>query len=89
MLEAIPRLLKATKGGAAAVVLGCRGEPHDVPDQARDVPDLDWSICPLCLANRVLTPLRELALMAEVSPLTGWPDRYAIWAISGILRLRR
>lgn len=90
MLEAVPRLAKLSKpGGSAALLLGCRGVPHDVPEQARDVPDLDWSECPICLARHVLTPLRDLVAMAEVSPLSGWPDRYAIWAISGILHLRR
>lgn len=90
ILDAIPKLLKLQKNPAsAALILGCRGVPHAMPDSAQDVPDLDWSTCPLCLARRVLTPLRDVAAMAEVSPLSGWPDRFAYWAIAGILQVRR
>ena len=85
---AIPILLKLTrKGSAAAMLLGCRGVPHAVPDSARDVPDLDWSTCPICLARTVLQPLREVVRLSRVAPLSGWPDRYAVWALSGILQI--
>ena len=89
MLDAIPRLLKVQRQQSAAIMLGCRGKDHEVPEQARDVPDLDWSTCPLCLARRVLQPLHDLVALADVSPLAGWPDRYAIWVLRGMLVLRR
>lgn len=89
MLDAIPKLLKVQRQSGAAIMLGCRGVRHAIPEQARDVPDLDWSTCPLCLAAVVLQPLHDLARLAEVSPLAGWPDRYALWVLRGILQVRR
>jgi hypothetical protein len=25
--------------------------------------------------------------LSRVAPLSGWPDRYAVWALSGILQI--
>lgn len=88
MIDAVPLLLKLSRDGASAMLLGCRGKPHAIPDQARDVPILDWSTCPLCLSRQILAPLRDLSALAKISPLEGWPDRYALWAVRGILAIR-
>lgn len=88
MLAAIPKLLKVQRQNGAAIMLGCRGRPHAMPEQARDVPDLDWSTCPLCLAHAVLQPLHDLAALAKISPLVGWPDRYSLWVLRGMTTMQ-
>lgn len=89
---ALPTLLRLRRRAQmAAMLLGCRGDgtPHEVPQSARDVADLDWSVCPLCLLRAPhLGLIAALDRMAKVTPLSGWPDRYVAWAVLGVLHLR-
>lgn len=91
--SALPTLLKlATKAGTYRNLLGCHGQPafHAVPDAAREVDVLDWSVCPLdLLASPFMVAVHQLDRMAKVAPLAGWPDRYAPWAVAGLMTLRQ
>jgi len=71
---------------------GCHGQPalHALPPQAREIADLDWSHCPFdLLASPFWAGVVRLDELAQVAPLSGWPERYAGWAVQGILELRR
>lgn len=87
---AYPLLLKlAAKPQMASLLLGCEGKPHAVPAQAREVAELDWSACPLCLLRSPFVAMVEaLEAAASVSPVAGWPDRFAAWAVCGVVHLR-
>ncbi len=89
---ALPLLLRLRKRlQMSAMLLQCPldGTRHDVPAQAREVADLDWTVCPLCLLRSGhLDTVQDLDRLASVSPLSGWPDRYAPWAVLGVLHLR-
>lgn len=62
---------------------------HAVPDQAREIPDLDWSVCPLDLLGAPhFAVIIQMDRLAKVSPLSGWPDRYAAWSVGGLIALR-
>lgn len=89
---ALPVLLRLRKRQQmSALLLGCPGDgrPHAVSPEAAQVADLDWSACPLCLLRGPhLAMTEQLDRLAKVSPLSGWPDRYAAWAVTGVLHLR-
>lgn len=88
--SALPTLLRLRKRGAMLrQVFGCRGQPalHAVP--ASDVPDLDWSHCPLDLVDGPhMRAVVQLDRLAQVSPLAGWPRTFTAWATGGVLELR-
>jgi hypothetical protein len=92
--SALPTLIRLSKNpGKVRGILGCGrhgGALHAVPDPAREVADLDWSVCPLELLAHLphLNAIRQLDKMAGVAPLAGWPDRYAAWAVVGLLAQR-
>lgn len=88
--SALPLLLKLAKREQTnAMLLGCAGVKHDVPAAAREVGDLDWSTCPLCLLRSPFwTGVRTLDRLLLAAPVTGWPDRFAPWAVAGVLYLR-
>ena len=72
--------------------LGCPGAVrfHAPLDGVRDVPDLDWSHCPIdLLGSPHFEAVHMLDQLARISPLSGWPDRYQPWAICGLIALRR
>jgi len=55
----------------------------------RDIPDLDWSHCPFDLVDSpFMVAVRGLDRLAKIAPLTGWPDRFAPWAVVGLMYLR-
>ena len=87
---ALPTLLKLQRKRATiAMVLGCRGKPRFHKPAVEDVPDLDWSHCPLDLLNDPhIAAVLSLSRMADVSPLSGWPSRYAAWAVAGLMAVR-
>ncbi len=89
---ALPLMLRLrSRLQLSAMMLGCPldGTAHEVAPQARDVADLDWSVCPLCLLRTGhLDAVESLDRLARVAPLSGWPDRYAPWAVLGVLHLR-
>jgi hypothetical protein len=91
-LSALPTLLRLRREpGKVVGLLGCATSPrlHPVPEQAREVHALDWSVCPLdLLACDHLQGVERLDQLAKVAPLAGWPDRYAAWAVSGLMTLR-
>lgn len=91
--SALPALLKlAKKAGSYRNILGCHGQEafHAVPDSAREVDELDWSVCPLdLLANPFMQGVQQLDRLAKVAPLSGWPDRFAPWAVAGLMALRQ
>jgi hypothetical protein len=67
--------------------LGCRGRPalHPLPSHARDVPDLDWSVCPLDLLDGPhLRATLDVARLARVSPLAGWPRGWSAWLVGAL-----
>jgi hypothetical protein len=62
---------------------------HTPAPGALAVLDLNWSVCPLdLLQSPFFTMVEALERLAKVSPLAGWPDRYAPWAVDGLLALR-
>lgn len=87
---ALPILLKlARKQRTLRAVLCCRGQPrfHQPPDT--DVPDLQWSHCPLdLLEDPHVQACLHLSRMADVAPLSGWPARYAAWAVAGLMAIK-
>jgi hypothetical protein len=90
--SALPTLLKLARApGKARMLLGCQGRAalHLVPAQAREIADLDWSVCPLdLLGSPHYQAVVQMDRMAKVAPLAGWPDRYAAWAVAGLMALR-
>lgn len=62
-------------------MLGCHGHPayHAPSDEARKVPQFDWSHCPFDLGNEHLRVLNDLRAMAKVMPLSHFPHGYAAW----------
>lgn len=88
LLDAVPKLLRLQgRAGILRSVLNCNGKTHAMPDT--DVPELAWSHCPLCLwESPQVQSLRNLARLSEVAPLSGWPDRFAVWAVHGVVLLR-
>lgn len=82
LLEAWPKLVRLSeRAQTISGLLGCRGKAHAMPDL--DVPELAWSTCPLCLlASPSVQSALHLARISKVAPLTGWPDRYSLWAIA-------
>lgn len=92
-VSAFPTLLRLARDpGKSRGVLGCHGAPHlhEVPEQARELADLDWSVCPFDLLEcPFYAGVAMLDRLAKVAPLAGWPDRYAAWAVSGLMMLRR
>jgi len=96
MITALPTLLRVTSGddekrAMLRRLLGCRnGERLHAPGPGvAEIPDLQWSHCPFDLLNDPhVRAVRSLARLASVSPLAGWPDRYAAWAVHGLIALR-
>jgi len=90
--SALPTLLKLARNPQKfAGVLGCKLLPpmHAVPPQAREIPDLDWSHCPLDLLGAPhFAAIIQLDRLATVAPLSGWPDRYTAWVVGGLIALR-
>lgn len=89
-IDAVPLLQRlAGRAGVLAPLLNCNGTAgHPIPDS--DVPELQWSACPLCMLSAPwYQSLRVLASMADVSPLSGWPDRYAVWTVHGLIALHQ
>lgn len=92
--SALPVLLTLSKPGKInpRVLLGCASLPrwHAVPETARGVPSLDWSVCPLDLfGHPLVSGVFLVDELAKVAPLSGWPDRFTAWAVGGLLALRR
>jgi hypothetical protein len=91
--SALPALLQVRRqGGSLRGALGCRGQPayHAVPESTREVTLLDWSHCPLdLLAGPHLRACEQLDRFARISPLQGFPDRYAPWVLHGLTLLRQ
>lgn len=91
-VTALPTLLRLAKApGKVRGILGCQGQGHlhPVPMSARDVSDLDWSVCPLdLLGDPHFGAVFALDRLAKVAPLQGWPDRYAAWAVAGLMAVR-
>lgn len=96
LITALPTLLRITsdpsKRNMTRRLLGCRGaERYHAPAAGvSEIPDLQWSHCPFDLVESPLV-LAALSLyeLAQVSPLHGWPDRYAAWAVHGVMSIRR
>lgn len=90
VVTALPTLLRlARTPGKYRPLLGCHGTKHPVPDSAHDIDLLDWSYCPLCLlADPHFGAIFALDKLAKVAPLQGWPDRYAAWAVAGLMAVR-
>ena len=90
--SALPTLLRVTRGDQAMMrfALGCRGAPTLHAPSKTDIPDLQWSHCPYdLLGSPHIAAIRTLSRLATVSPLSGWPDKYAAWAVSGVMTLRQ
>lgn len=82
LIDAWPKLVRLSeRAQTISGLLGCRGKPHAIPDL--DVPELAWSTCPLCLLQSApVQSALHLARISKVAPLSGWPDRYSLWAIA-------
>lgn len=96
VVSALPTLLKLAKEpDKHQRMLGCllpgAGHLHPVPDgPSREIVDYDWSICPLdLLGDPHFGAIFDLDRLAKVAPLQGWPDRYAPWAVMGLMALRQ
>lgn len=91
VVTALPTLIRlARKAKQIRSYLGCTGAfLHQVPEDAREIDELNWSVCPLCLlASPFCQAILELDRLARIAPLAGWPDRYAYWAVRGLTILR-
>lgn len=91
--SSLPTLLRlgATPGKISGI-LGCRHLPplHAPAESSHDIADLDWSHCPLdLLGSPFFAAVVQLDRLAKISPLAGWPDRYAAWAVLGLMALRQ
>ncbi len=92
LVSALPTLLSlAPKAGLHRAVLGCAHRPRwHACEGMEEQPSLDWSVCPLDLLGHPLVQrVLDLDRLARVAPLSGWPDRYAAWAVNGLLLLRQ
>ncbi len=92
VISALPILLKlATKADIHRPLLGCNRLPRFHPvDGMGETPSLDWSVCPLdVLTMPEFGHIFKLDKLATIAPLSGWPDRYAPWAVEGLLTLRQ
>lgn len=90
--DALPILLRVrAKAKTLRGILGCRNGEHLHPVPAQELPMLQWSCCPLDLVDSDprIRALRALEAMGQVSPLSGWPHRYAAWAVQGLMTLRQ
>ena len=91
-MSALPTLIRLSRQeGRNRQVLCCRGQPHlhEVHERAREIPDLDWNVCPLDLLHSpCMRAVRMLSKLATArTPLTGWPERFHPWAVSGLMML--
>ena len=89
---ALPTLQRLARGDRAMMrlALGCQGAKRLHAPTPGDVPDLQWSHCPLDLLDAPhYAAIRTLSRLAHISPLAGWPDRYASWAVDGVMTLRQ
>ena len=92
--SALPTLLKLSRNiRRNRMVLCCRGQSrfHEVNERAREIPDLDWSVCPLdLLQSPFAATVQALDAMATArTPLTGWPDRFKPWVVIGMMALQQ
>lgn len=87
---ALPVLLKLQrKRRTLRVVLGCAHQPRYHKPAVADVPDLDWSHCPLDLLDDPhIGAAQHLSRMADIAPLSGWPTGYAAWVVAGLMAIR-
>ena len=73
------------------MMLGCGALPHlhAPPESSRSIASLDWSHCPLDLLDcPQMSTVLQLDRLSRVSPLAGWPERYAAWVVAGIMAVR-
>lgn len=89
--EAFPLLLLlADQAGAHRLEQGCSEHPaFHAPDPDGHPELARWSVCPLdlCLSPHYQAVF-ELAAVADLAPLAGWPDRYPYWMVRGLQALR-
>lgn len=80
---ALPHALRMARRGGYAAILGCPRvhAPHELrPKLRQQLPELDWSMCPLSIFDSPhWQMLHRIHEAAKMSPLAGWPDRYAAW----------
>ena len=91
-VSALPTLIKiGRKASMLRSALGCRGAPrlHAPAAGVADVPDLDWSHCPIdLLTSPFMQAIHGLDRLAKISPLAGWPGDFAPWVVVGMMLLR-
>lgn len=88
---ALPIILRVGKSAKMLrAAFGCRGKGPGHPMPESDVPDHQWSVCPLCtlMDGPQMRQVITLDRLAKVAPLAGWPDRYAAWLVAGLLTIR-
>ena len=92
VISALPILIKlARKADLHRNILGCAHKPrwHGVTGMDEH-PSLDWSVCPLdLLGHPMVSAIFHLDALAKVAPLSGWPNDFAAWAVSGLMTLRQ
>jgi hypothetical protein len=91
-VSALPTLLRVSrKASMLRAALGCRGAErlHSPAPGALDVPDLDWSHCPIdLLGSPFMQAIHGLDRLARIAPLAGWPGDFAPWVVVGLMVLR-
>ena len=91
-VSSLPTLIRLSrKATSLRMVLGCRHGKHlhKPGGNVADVPDLDWSHCPIDLLDSPqMMAVRNLSRLANISPLAGWPDKFAPWVVAGLMLLR-
>jgi len=91
-VSSLPTLIRLSrKANSLRKVLGCRAAPalHQPGGSVADIPDLDWSHCPIDLIDSPqMVAVRNLSRLANISPLAGWPDKFAPWVVAGLMLLR-
>lgn len=91
-VTALPALLRLeSRRAMLSAIVGCRGQQklHTVSDQAREVPELDWSVCPFdLLASPHMRACETIDRLARVSAVAGWPDKFPAWLVHGVMMLR-
>ncbi len=94
VVSALPTLRRLAKApDKHRRMLGCMsgGHLHAVPDgPSREIVDYDWSVCPLdLLGDPHFGAIFDLDRLAGIAPLSGFPDRFAPWAVMGLMALRQ
>lgn len=85
-LPTLMRLQRAKSPAAHRAICGCHGQPrfHEPAAPAREIADLDWSVCPLDLLDSPFS--RQVAALHGLARRGVQPHQELVaWAVIGLL----